>query len=499
MASCSGSGTTPAVTVSVSGTGLDTGSQILLLDSASGATTLAEIAGGSFSADVDSGSYSIALLDDDNQAIALLIQDNASTFAFSDDTDLGTLTYDADALTLESSSTLTADTSIAAALRRLDDSTSTDVDLTDLMGVNMAATGDDSIDLDSLADSDNPDVDGDLVPNFLDNDNNGNGLYDSVEGIDLCRKDIYLAPGDSRGLDELEDIDCTVFDNLKLDSTVLYDSDGDVLPHTDEHLLALHVHVPASLVPYIVSVFAKNYPAYADGIVGTAAGGYSFAGTSAMTTYPSGAWSAVDTDSDGQGYDMPLATGPDGDDVFSLWVRPTTDPVPAIYHFRIVLTTGTTIELIAREQFIFNTPPKITSVTDGTTNSTLAYPRSDGDAGTFTNPIAIDSAATTLTLTGDRPLSDASSGAMEICGMSINAHIFYLDSAGSQMNVTAAFTTGVIDSGACVATTDISHAIDIATNLPTTYDGTAVAKYKIDFTVTGEGGDNSAETLYFTR
>lgn len=498
---CTGSGTTTsaATTVSVSGSGLDSGSQILLLDANSGATTFADITDGSFTADVESGSYALALLNDDNESIGLLAQSGASVFDIADDTDLGELTYDEDQLSVTSDSELTATASFTANLRRLEEATGTDVDFSDMTaGIDTTATGN-AVVLADVPDSTNPDDDGDGVPNFLDNDNNENGLFDSVEGIDLCRRDIILAAGDSRGLDELQEFDCTVFDNLKLDSTLLFDSDGDILPHTAEHQLALHINVPAALLPYIVAAEAKHYPAYADGFVATNSGGFTFAGTSDLTTYPSGAWSAVDTDADGQGYNMPLGTATDGGNVFSLWIQPTTDPVPAIFHFRVTLNTGTTIELVTRLQFVFNTPPKITSVTDGTTTTTLSYPRTDGDAGTSTNPIAIGSSATSLTLTGDRPITNTSSVATEICGMRINAHIFYLDATGNRMNSEALQTTGVTDSGTCDTATDISHSIDIATDLPTTYDGTAVAKYKIDFTVTGEGSDNSAEALYFIR
>lgn len=465
-----------SITGTVSAEGIEI-SKMLVLESVTNEAQVVDIEDSSFSATVDAGSYSLTLLDDDNSPVALLVQEGESIFTVDGETDVGTLSVDAETNTMSTTKSLTA-ASTSKALGTL-------VDLTDLLAVDNVDL-DNGLDVTTLLDSTDGDGDDDLVPDFLDNDNNEDGIYDINQGMTLCIAHVEAAADESSTiLAALKDVACKVFDNLKLQSTDLLNGDGDILPHTDDHTLALHLQVPTVLVPSIARVTIVPVPSFADGTIAPLAGGWTAA------SYPTAgdAWSS-------HGHEIPHATDPSGDDVYSLWINAADDPAPAIFVFRVTLSSGTVAEFVTRLAYVFNTPPKITQADDGSTITTLSYPRSDGDTGTRTHPIMIASSGT-LQLTAHRPLTHA--GGVQVCGMTKTAHIFYLDASGNQLNTSAVQTTPVLDTDPCLPGTTVTLAVDITTDLPSTYDGASVASYQIDFTFSGSQNDNAAEILYFTR
>lgn len=459
-------------------------SKALILETSSSEVTVSEITDGSFSATVESGEYAIALLDDNNETVALLVQDGSSTFSIDASTDLGTVTVDSDTSVATSSATLTsASTSVSKAVA------SADIDLGDMKNLSSVENHDNGTTVSDVLSSGQADIDSDLVPNFLDNDNNEDGIYDNNQGLTLCpHKVVPSADPDSALLASIEsaldDVTCLVFDNLKLQATALLNGDGDANPHTDEHFLAVHLGVPASLVASIDSVTMASLPSFADGTVSNAAGGWTFS-----TTYPTvgDAWSST-------AHAVPHATNPSGDDEYSIWITPNGDPVPSLFIYQMNLTDGSIVYFATRLFYVFNTPAKVTAVADGATTTTLSYPMTDGDAGTRTNPLSIAGAGP-LVLTADRPLESV--GGLEVCGMGVQAHIFYLDATGTQLGTAAVMTTPTSDTGACNPAVDLSLSLDLATYFPTTSGGTAIASYQVDFTVVGNNGDNTAEILYF--
>ncbi len=449
--------------------------RMLVWNATSNRSATVDVSAGAFNAGIDPGACAVAALDANNQPIGLLVQNGASVFTIAGDTGLGALTIDPVTGQMTSSATLTA-ASRGRAEANLADLTALDTD-----GTTTAGNG---VDLSTVLSNGQGDTDGDLVPDLLDNDNNENGKFDTIEGMEICAPE--LAPGTALPSGTLSGISCTVFDNLKLNATQIFNGDGDSKPFTDQHTLACHLGVPAALVSSIAAVTMDKLPAYADGNVAPAAGGWTFA------SYPTAgtAWSA-------SGYLLPLASSPSGDPVYSIWVNAAADPKPAFYRFKVEFTSGAVVYFVTKLQFVFHTPPKVTSVTDGTATTTITYPLGASDRGAVGNPIAITGGATTLTLTSDRPLNVA--GGVEVNGMDFQAHIFYLDSSGNQMNTTAVITPRVPDTGPYTPAVDLVLPLDIATYLPTTYGGTPVAKYQIDFTSVSPGGDNSADMLFFTR
>ncbi len=478
---CDSSTSTSSRTVSGTVSGLSSSHQIMLLK-ADGTAVLADIGtDGSFSGSLSPGDWSVAALDADQQPVVLLVQNDATVFEISTDTSLGTLTVDLSSKVMSSTATLTA----ALTVRRA--GTDAPIDLSDMTSVDPTkhTNSDNGVTVSDVMGNGIADSDGDLVPDFLDNDSNQNGTFDNLEGLEPCKVVITQADATGIGVSSFADVTCVLFDNLKLQASSLFDGDGSPLPHTDQHILTFHVGVPTALASLISSVVVTHRPAFAEGTISPAAGNYTFA------SYPTGGsnWSA-------SSYALPAATDGNGNTAYCLWVTPASAPVPAVFRIRITLTNGTTADFTTRLMFVFNTPPKVTSIDDGTTTTTVTYPVSEGNAGTLTNPLTIGSGASTVTLTADRPIDKA--GGVEICGMSVQAHIFYLNSSGAQINVTTVTSPLVVDSGTCASTTDLTLSLDTATYFPTTVASTAVAKYQIDFTVVAPNGDNSAEIFYLS-
>lgn len=472
-----------AISGSLSGD-LASTSKVLILETSDNEAEIVAIEDGTFSLEVDEGSYSITLLDEDNSPIALLVQDGESIFEVSADTDLGALDIDLESDSMSSSTSLA--NAAASVSKSVDES---DVDLSDLTAVVTDGAEDNGVDVENLLSEDtlDGDIDGDLVPNFLDNDNNQDGIYDVNQGMSICRFKVDTSESTDADADlsALTGVSCHLFDNLKLPATALFNGDGDIMPHTDSHILAFHLAVPSALVSLIDNVTVEHMPNFADGTVAPNAGGYAFA------SYPTvgDAW----TD---HGHELPHATDTGGNDVYSIWINASDDPKPSVMIYKMTLTNGTIVRFATRLAYVFNTPPKVNDIDDDGIATAVTYPITEGDAGTRSNPFAI-SGSGTLELTADRPLTAA--GGIEVCGMSINAHIFYLDASGAQMNTTAVMSTSVADSGACIPAVDLVLSLDQATDLPTTYDGDVVDAYQVDLTVTGAQGDNAAEIFYFTR
>jgi len=419
------------------------------------------------------GDYALALLDANNSPMGLLVREG-SLLSVRSDLDLGRLELD------RSTQIVTVEAGLGVAW------TSKLPDLIDLVSVVMEESedGDNGVDLAALQAQ--GDADGDGVPNFLDNDSNANGLYDAIEGFHPCV--LSYEVGDSNtGIGDLQESDCVVFDNLKLNSTQLFDGDGDVLPHTDNHIITYELTVPGTLVPNIVDVRVPMHPLFADGQIAPYAGGFAFSGP---TPAVGSAWSA-------DSYELHHAIDPGGDNVFTLWVDTTTDPAPAIFQFEVELVTGTIATFTTRLAYVFHTAPKVHTITDGVTAATPTYPMTPGDAGTSANPIVIAPSATAVTLYADRPLVQA--GGVEVCGMDFQAHVFYLDAFGNQMNTVADISPRVSDSSPCLPGFDLPLVLDAATWFPATWNSQPVSDYKVDFTSVAHNGDNSAEFFWFTR
>ena len=426
---------------------------------------------GSFSLGLPDGDYSLALLDENLSPAALLVEDEQTVVEMAGDRALGSLSWSIDALTL---------TSGASSAR------SDKLDLTDMVGITTEKhiSGGSGHNLTHLS----GDQDEDGVPDILDNDTNNNGLYDSVEGGGHCAvriESLSDRPGDipEDAWQGLKEVNCSVFDNLKLDMTQLGGGDGDAMPQSDSHVLALHLAPPSALAPYIDSVEAVRFPAFADGTVSHDAGGWSF------TSYPT-----VGSSWAGSGYALPLASDPVGNDVYSIWVNPTTDPAPSLFQLRVTLTDGSTALLTPRMFFIFHTAPRISALTDSVGSTAMAFPMAEGDDGSSSNTIVMDGSGS-YTLTADRPLDRV--GGSEICGMNVSAEIFYEDSAGSQMNVMAINTGSNIDTGACDPSVDITVDIDGA-DLPASYDGSTIDAYRSALMVSAAHGDNAAAAMWTT-
>ncbi len=451
------------------------GLRVLALNRDTDGIILAEAPGGNFDLELPSGHYALAVLDGNNSPMGLLIDDHSSFEVSANgqgSMDLGELELD------RSTQIVTSSTSPASAADL--------PDLIDLISVVMEESEDgaNGVDLGSL--SVVGDADGDAVPNFLDNDSNANGLYDSVEGFHPCV--LTYSMGDSySGIGDLQESDCVVFDNLKLDNTQLFAGDGDLRPHTDQHIVTYQLTVPSTLVPNVVDVRVPFHPLFANGQIATYAGGFTFTGA---TPAVGSAWSM-------DSHRLHHAIAPDGSDVYTLWVDTTTDPVPSIFQIEVELVTGTVATFTTRLAYVFNTPPRVHSITDGVTATTPSYPTTAGDPGTMFNPIVIDSLATSVVLTADRPLVLA--GGAEVCGMDFQAHIFFLDAGGSQINTVAEFSPLVNDANPCLPGFDLDLVLDTATWFPTTWSGRTVHGYKIDFTSVAHNGDNSAEFFWFTR
>lgn len=453
------------------------GLRILALNLADNSVHLAELPEGQLDLELASGDYALAILDGNNTPLGLAVSGTTSVSLRSEaasEIALGRLELD------RSTQIVTVENPpVAVESRALPD-------LVDLVAIVMEESEDGANQVDLSVLESVGDADGDGVPNFLDNDSNANGLYDSVEGFHPCVLSYELGTSYT-GIGDLQESDCVVFDNLKLNSTQLLQGDGDVLPHTDKHIITYQLTVPSTLVPNIVDVRVPMHPMFADGQVANYAGGFAF---SSPTPAVGSAWSA-------DSYKLHHAIDPNGDDVFTLWVDTTTDPAPAIFQFEVELVTGTVATFTTRLAYVFHTAPKVHTITDGVTSTHPSYPMSSGDSGTSANPIVIDPSATAVTLYADRPLVQA--GGAEICGMDFQAHIFYLDSSGHQMNTVADISPRVLDSSPCLPGFDLPLVMDTASWFPTTWSGLPVSGYKIDFTSVAHNGDNSAEFFWFTR
>ncbi|HCP45528.1 MAG TPA: hypothetical protein DIU15_05780 [Deltaproteobacteria bacterium] len=453
------------------------GIRVLALNLADNSALLAEAPLGQVDLELEAGDYALAILDANNTPMGLVVSGGTSLPLHSDldeVLDLGRLELD-------------RSTQLATAENALQGASSAKLpDLIDLVSIVMEESedGDNGVDLAGLPAR--GDSDGDGVPNFLDNDSNANGIYDAIEGFAPCLLTYELGTSNT-GIGDLQESDCVVFDNLKLNSTQLLDGDGDLLPHTDSHIITYELTVPGTLVPNIVDVRVPMHPLFADGRIAPYAGGFSF---TAPTPPAGSAWS-------GDAHRLHHAIDPDGDNVFTVWVDTTTDPAPALFQFEVELVTGTIATFTTRLAYVFNTAPKVHTITDGVTATAPTYPMTSGDPGTSSNPITIDPSATAVTLYADRPLVQA--GGVEVCGMDFQAHVFYLDSLGQQMNTVADISPRVSDSSPCLPGFDLPLVLDTATWFPSTWGGLPVSGYKIDFTSVAPNGDNSAEFFWFTR
>lgn len=453
------------------------GIRVLALNLADNEAILADAPLGRVDLELAEGDYALAILDANNSPMGLVVSGGTSLSLRSEQgepLELGSLELDRSTQVVTPENALEAATEVKLP------------DLVDLVSIVMEESedGDNGLDLASLPNR--GDADGDGVPNFLDNDSNSNGIYDAIEGFSPCVLTYKI--GDSNtGIGDLQESDCVVFDNLKLNSTQLLDGDGDLLPHTDNHVITYELTVPGTLVPNIVDVRVPMHPLFADGHIAPYAGGFAF---SAPTPAAGTAWSA-------DSHRLHHAIDPDGDNVFTLWVDTATDPAPALFQFEVELVTGTIATFTTRLAYVFNTAPKVHTITDGVTSTLPSYPMASGDAGTQANPIVIDSAATAVTLYADRPLVQA--GGVEVCGMDFQAHVFYLDSFGQQMNTVADISPRVSDSSPCLPGFDLPLVLDAATWFPSTWNAQPVSGYKIDFTSVALNGDNSAEFFWFTR
>jgi len=453
------------------------GHALLVVDGPTSATWQVSLdEDGRFSETLPAGRYALALLDAAQRPVALYADGGETLHDLTGEVDLGVLEADTEARTL------TATTSGASRRR------GGDLDLSDLSGVqtDKNKSGGNGVDVTTLAGSDG-DADGDGVPDFLDNDSNENGIYDTAEGRTTCTPRLASLSDDPDAVPQeaweaVRSAQCAFFDNLKLSATAVGGSgDGDVLPHTAEHTLAAHYAAPDALLPYIDTVEVIALPGYADADVGRAAGGWSF------TDYPT----AGDAWSD-HGYEMPLATGPMGEKAHSIWIDTDGDPHPAIYQLAVTLTDGSVINYTTRVFFVFNTPPRLSAMADGTGDLPLGYPMVDGDLGSSSAPLPLDGSGA-YTIFAYRPLDAA--GGSEICGMDVSAEIFYESASGSQLNTTVVNTPRLPDTASCDPTTAVSVDID-ADDLPETYNGTDVARYRIAVMVSGPAGDNAATNLW---
>ncbi len=422
---------------------------------------------------ISNGKYHVVLLDLDNSPIAMLVQNGSTTIDITANTNLGTLTLD-----------LANYQMTASSLPASDASKTTAIDLSDLVQVDPNDDGTaNSVNLNTLYGNTNADDDGDKVPDFFDNDSNDNGVFDSNEVKSSCLWHIDAVAGDDTNANLLKESCLVVFDNLKLNSGQIFGGgDGDSKPYTNQHILTMELQVPSALASRITSVKATKVPAFADGTISAAAGGFT------LPSYPTAgtAWSA-------SSYALVKGTNLTSNNVYTIWISPATnkDPVPTVFHFEVVLDTGTTARVISRLMYVFNTPPLATNWDDGSGSTAISL----ATAGTSSaNPITFNPTGSTLTMTASRALSHA--GGVDVRGMGLNAHIFYLRANGTQINTGAYITSALADTD---YSNPLSLPLSIATDLPATYNSETVASYQIDVTAVGTNGDNSAELLYFSR
>ena len=449
------------------------GAKALVLEALSGDARLVNIQDGTLTTRIRKGQLAVALLDSNLEPTTLLVKDDDTLFTLDSNLDLGTLTYNGQTGELTTVAPLRA--AFQAGFPGFSIQHGAAPDFTDLRGLKASSTPK-SVDLAKLATDGLADADGDKVPDFLDNDCDEDGVYDREEGFDLTSV-VPMATPSAALLAELGTLRPYAFDNLKLDSTQLFRGDDDPRPHTGQHVLAFHMAASPALVNLISKVEVPGLPPYAKSQVAPVAGGYR-----AITSYPTGQdWSM-------SSYQLPLLDGPDGHPVYGIWINANSDPSPAFLQYKITFKDGTTALVNTRIHYVFHTPPRVTTLA----GTTISYPVNPGDPGTATNPITVPSAGTTVTLTGNRPLTRA--GGSPIVGMGVNAHIFYLDASGNPIRAIATQTPQVTDTGPIGS--PLQLVLDKARDLPIVVDGQAVVKYKVDFTVSGRRGDNCAEWFY---
>lgn len=489
LAACAPEGTDPLdptsldpdapTTVSGSLEGAD-GHSIMIVDGPTGAAWLVPLktSGAFASPELPAGTYAITALDAAQRPVGIYQQDGETMLSLSGAVDLGALALDAARYSLSAADTVPSS-------RR-----SGKTDFSDLGGIQTAknASGGNGLDVTRMESSDG-DIDGDGVPDLLDNDSNENGVYDTAEGRTVCVPRLESYVGDTDVVPEsawaaLRQAECAFFDNLKLSVTTgLGGGDGDLEPHSSAHVLAAHFAAPDALRPYIDRVEVVSMPPYADASVAMAAGGWAF------TDYPTPGAPWSDTS-----HAMPLATGPMGEQVHSIWIDTDGDPHPALYQLRVTLLDGSTIRYTTRVFFSFATPPQLSALSDGSGDTLFRYPMSEGETGTSSAPAVLDGSGA-YTLYASRPLDGA--GGSEICGMDVSAEIFYEDSAGRQLNTTVVNTPRLSDTGACDPSVALSVDLD-GSDLPDVYDGSPVARYRIAVMVSGPAGDNAASNLWAT-
>lgn len=420
---------------------------------------------GSFALEAGEGELALALLDEDQSPVALYQGEAGTWIEATGDTELGALAWSDETHVLRSG---------ASARRGAPD-------LSDFVGID---TSKDDPDAPGPAAGISGDIDEDGIPDLFDNDRNNNGRYDAVEIQSDCAlqwevKGDGTVPGEA--LTAAGDIDCVVFDNLKLVGTELLRGDGDALPRTDDHTLTLQLTVPDPLAGYVDSVEAVGIPAYANGDVAMDAAGWSFRG------YPSpgSSWAAT-------GHALVDATDHMGQDHWTIWIHPTTDPAAAVYQFRVNLSDGGSILATTRLAFVFHTGALVTTYTDGAGDVGMSYPMTEGDDGTASGPLPLDSSGI-YTFAARRPIDGV--GGSPICGMTVQTEIFYEDSTGAQLDPMAHQSAATVDTAPCSPGEELSATLTTA-DLPKTVNGADVAAYRVGFMVSGAQGDNTATNVW---
>lgn len=432
---------------------------------------------GTVSADVDGGTYTVSLLNEENTLIALLVQDSGTAFAIDSDTDLGTLSVDEDSATMISNSELAV-----ASLIRLQQ---TD----DELALDLYETGDvDAALADAFTDpmtTEDSDDDSDGIPDFFDIDGNGDGIYDVAQGgISRCAKRVVFQPAAATIDDEaLDAMVCRVFNNLKLPTQDILNGDGSGYPHTESNVITVELIPGTALEGSIHSVEIISSPSYNTPSIAISSGGFVANGT-----YPTGdLW-------DDHNRELFDGTNAEGDEVWTVWASPHTDPHPLqFFVFRVTFTSGLIVDCYSFLHFIYHTPPKVQTIDSDLGTTTLSYPT---DEGSFDNPITIDG---DVTMRASRALEVISQN--EICGLNYRSDIFFYDDEDNMIGL------GTIANETADPASDCDPSILLELNLTETSDlpdvdpdsGEPISKWCVDFTTVDNQGDNSAQKVCFVK
>ncbi|OGQ55737.1 MAG: hypothetical protein A3I75_04075 [Deltaproteobacteria bacterium RIFCSPLOWO2_02_FULL_50_16] len=436
---------------------------------------------GSVSLEVESGNYSLAVTDNNSQLVGILTQGGETIFTIDSDVDLGALTLDGETnqLTAENSIYVSESSTQALAL-----TAEGEADFPSLTTVGDPQEG--VTDIDNVYDDGVSDTDADGVIDLLDIDANDDGIIDSVQATPHCAIHL-LDPTESMTEEMVQELGCVVFMNLKLNAEEILNGDGDLFPHTADNVITAEITVPSSLAGMITGVTTLISPLYSNPTITGPAGGFTF-----TSAYPSGdLW-------EDHSRELFQATDTSGQEVWTVWINPNEDPLPMqLFVFEIQIG-GTIVHAAAFLHFVFTTPPLVVEVESDLGVTTISYPAT---VGTRSNPIPFQG---DMTVRAQRPLYYAGASANEICGMYYRADIGYYDASGNAISDSMNLTTPALDDPfAVLCNTSPAQTIEFtlseATDLPDTYDGTAVDLYQVDFTYVGEAGDNSADILFFEK